>query len=108
MPRRRAARSYLTHNALSGTIPASLSSLTNLQSLCGRARCARRKRAPHAAPPRRSQLSQQQLADRHHPGVAEQPDQPAAIVRPRALCSSQARASRRAAAPFAAISTTTR
>jgi hypothetical protein len=56
-PRRRAACSYLTNNALSGTIPASLSSLTNLQRLCGRARSARSERAPHAAPPRRSQLA---------------------------------------------------
>ena len=44
-PRRCASLSELDNNALSGTIPASLSSLTNLQWLCGRARCARRERA---------------------------------------------------------------
>jgi len=106
-PRRRAARSFLNNNALSGTIPALLGSLTDLYDLCGRVRGARRERVPHAAPPRRSQPSQQQRAVRLHPGVAEHPDQPAVFVRPRALCSSQARASRRAAAPLAAISTTT-
>jgi len=106
-PRRRAAHSYLFGNALSGTIPASLSSLTNLYYLCGRARGARRERAPHAAPPRRTQLSPIQRAERHHPGVAEQPDQPAVSVRPRAQRSLRVRASRRAAAPPAAISTTT-
>jgi len=72
-PRCRAARSYLNNNALSGTIPASLSSLTNLWYLCGRVRGTRSERAPHAALPRRSQLPQQQRAERHHPGVAEQP-----------------------------------
>jgi hypothetical protein len=49
-PRRRAARSWISNNALSGTIPASLSSLTNLQNLCGRARHTHCECAPHAAP----------------------------------------------------------
>jgi hypothetical protein len=46
----RAARSSLSNNALRGTIPAALSSLTNLSELCGRVRGARLERAPHAAP----------------------------------------------------------
>ena len=54
-PRRRAARSYLFRNALSGTIPASLSILTSLTMLCGRVRVARRDGATHAATLRRSQ-----------------------------------------------------
>jgi len=91
------------NNALSGTIPASLSSLTKLQYLCGCARGARSERVPHATPPRRSQRSQQQRAERHHPGVAEQPDQPGLSVRPRARRSPRARALRRAAALLAAI-----
>jgi hypothetical protein len=91
-----AARSDLPNNALSGTIPASLSSLTNLYRLCGRARVACRGCAPHAAPPRRSQLSHEQRAERHHPGVAEQPDQPLSTVRPRARRLQRARASRHA------------
>jgi hypothetical protein len=65
--RRRAARSDIRSNALSGTIPASLSSLTNLQWLCDRAHGARRQRAPHATPPRRSQLRVQQRPLRRHP-----------------------------------------
>ena len=74
-PRHCAVRSRLEENALSGTIPASLSSLTNLNWLCGRAFSANRERAPHAAPPRRSQRSQIQRAERFYPGVTEQPDQ---------------------------------
>jgi len=70
-PRRRAARSRLDNNALSGTIPASLSSLTNLIYLCGRARGARIESAPHAAPPRRSQLRFQQRPLRRRSNARE-------------------------------------
>ena len=55
--------------------------------LCGRARGARIERAPHAAPLRRSQLAPMERTERHHPGVAEQPDQSPLSVRPRARCS---------------------
>ena len=74
------SRSYLRYNALSGNLPSSWSSMTNMQYLCA-TDCYRGLLVCAEPPVSLSQLARQQRAERNLAILVEQHDQYAVHVR---------------------------